>query len=253
MDPIIILGAGVAVALALVLSVLAKRRTGSPALRTGGAERRPEPNVVEIRDEPDEPTDFGIKSLWIAARAPSAQAVAEALEIDDLHVSNWESGLTAAESYPSDYVFVTPPISGWVLAVGVGLPDPGDPKLLPCWRSLMAAVSQRFGEAWFFGNHRVSSYSVWACYSKGTERRLFAHAEGALIYNYGEPLPEDADLIRRLPNPTATDFDPEIAEHEPDENDVLRLAAAWTIDPSSIGSLDLPPSVGIVGRMRQVS
>jgi hypothetical protein len=237
--------------LALVLVGLARHRRQRPGRGTPTPPPRLEPKVVETRDDPDEPIPFGPKSLWVAARAPSAQALAEALELDDLRASNWSSGLAAAEAYPSHCVFVTPPIRGWILAVGVGLPDPGDSALLPRWRSLMSAVSQRFGEAWFFGNHRISSYSVWACYVAGRERRLFAYADGQLIYDFGEPLAEEVNLVRRRRDLTTAGSDRERggAVFEPDEDDVLRLAGACTIDPSTIDPLDTPPGVGLVGEM----
>ena len=73
----------------------------------------------------------------MAVPATDTDAVVEVLGLKDPTPGNWSSGLQAADAYPSDYVFVTPPVDGWVLAVGVGLPDPSDPGLLPGWRALM--------------------------------------------------------------------------------------------------------------------
>lgn len=206
--------------------------------------------VVEIRDDPDKPIAFGAKSSWIATRAPDAEALAAALGLVETQPCNWASGFLASRAYPSDYVFVTPRIGDWVLATGIGLPEPSNPSL-DDWRSLMARVSRHFGEAQYFASHRVSSYSAWSLYDKGRETRLFACADDP-IHNLGEPLPEEADLMAHLPNLEEADEDSGYWDREdlrvPQEEDVLRLAAAWSFDPSTLDSLDLPPSLGLVGR-----
>jgi hypothetical protein len=208
--------------------------------------------MIEIHGEPDEPLGFGPKCFWIAAPAPDARSLAEALGLEELRASGWKSGFQVIYQYPSGFVFVTPPVAGWVLAAGAGLPDPGDPALLPRWRSLMASVSQRFGEAQFFASHRGSNYSAWARYCDGAERRLFAYADDP-IYDIGEPLPEEADLISHLPDPDAAEADPDYWSREdlrtPEEEDVLRLAGAWSVSPETLDSLNLPASTGLVGRM----
>jgi|SRR6185369_815056 len=229
----------------LILIVLAlRKRPMRPA------EPRP-PKVVEIHAEPDQPRGFGYKCAWVAVPSSDSRAVAEGLGLREIQLSGWSSGLEAAYAYPSSYVFVTPPLSGWTLAVGVGLPDPSDRDVLSRWRATMTTLSQRFGEAQYFASHRVSSYAAWALYSAGTERRLFAWADET-IYNFGEPLPEEADLMRHLPGPAAAEGDPDYWDREdlqtPEEDDVIRLAAALSFDPSTIDSLDLPASTGLVGK-----
>lgn len=207
---------------------------------------------VEIHSEADQPIGFGRKNLWIAIQSSDARSLADALQLNDLRVSNWNSGFRAAYAYPSNYVFVTPPLGGWVLAVGPGIPDPGDPAALPRWRTLMSQLSSRFGEAQFFATHRVSSYSAWARYLAGSERRLFAYCD-ELIYNLGETFPDEAELIAHLydaSSPAAQEegyWDREDLQI-PQEDDVLRMARAWSLDPCELESLSLPVSVGLVGR-----
>jgi hypothetical protein len=201
---------------------------------------------VEIRTEPDKPIGFGRKNLWIAAKVSDAPALASALELQEVQTANWRSGFVAAYAFPSDYVFVTPPLGGWVLAVG-SLPDPSAPTALPHWRHLMSRVSSRFGEAQFFATHRGSSYTAWGHYRDGTERRLFAYGDEP-IYNIGEPFPEEAELITQLPDPTSRYWERD-DWRRPGEDDVFRLARAWSFDPSELDSADLPVSVGVVGRL----
>jgi hypothetical protein len=210
---------------------------------------------IQIESTPDKPIGFGLKNQWIATKAPDAKSLADALKLKDTKIANWKSGFVAAYTYPGDYVFVTPPLDEWVLAVGMGIPDPSDPAVLPVWRRMMKDISSRFGEAQFFATHRVSSYTAWGIYRGDIERRLFAHADEP-IYNFGEPLPEEAHLIAHLPNPSSPEAQqPGYWDREdlrwPGEEDVLRLAQAWSIDPFDLGSKDFPASVGLVGSFRQ--
>lgn len=210
---------------------------------------------IQIESTPDKPIGFGLKNQWIATKAPDAKSLADTLQLKDTKVGNWQSGVAAAYAYPSDYVFVTPRLNEWILAVGMGIPDPSDPAVLPVWRRMMKGISSRFGEAQFFATHRVSNYAAWAIYRGDIERRLFAHADDP-IYNVGDPLPEEAELIAHLPNPFGPEAQqPGYWEREdlrwPGEEDVLRLAQAWSIDPFELESKDFPASVGLVGSLSQ--
>ena len=234
---------------ALVLAFLEWRRqrktpAASPALEI-------QEKVVELQTDPDSPISFGRKSLWIAVPASSSERVAQVLGLSDVQPANWRSGFSAAYAYPSSYVFVTPPIRGWVLAVGSGIPDPSDPAILQNWRSAMAALSQAFGRAQFFASHRGSSYSAWARYTGGAEERLFAWADEP-IHDLGSPLPEEREVLARLPDPLAADEDPNYWSREdlrgPDEDDVLGIAAAWSLDPSRFDESDELTALGLVGK-----
>jgi hypothetical protein len=65
---------------------------------------------------PDGPQSFGYKVNWFALKTSDAAAVLETLELGETTPANWESGLAAV--YGDDpWVFVSPPIRGWILAV----------------------------------------------------------------------------------------------------------------------------------------
>ena len=230
------------------------RRRKSAQESTHTVHQQPAATTLDIKAEPDQPIGFGRKNLWVAVRGNDPRQLAQSLQLHGVQPCNWHSGFLAAYAYPSDYVFVTPPVDGFLMAVGTALPDPGDAAALPSWRSLMSRLSATFGSAHFFATHRGSGYSAWARYSEGVEDRLFAHGDEG-IHDLGAPLPEEAAILARLPDPTAAETDPEYWERDdvrsPEEEDVLRLAAAWTVDPSSLESRDLPPSVGLVGRLDQ--
>lgn len=243
------IAAAIAILVVALILVLA-----SAIRRSSHSDNEPAfPPKVEISATPDLPVSFGRKTLWIAVPTEETADVVQCLGLSDAQPSNWHSGFAAASRYPSDYVFVTPAVQGWVFALGTGLPDPSDPMTFSRWQSLLISLSTRFGRALFFASHRVSSYSAWAVFQGGRQLRLFAYAD-QIIHNAGDPLPDEAVLMAHLPDPDS----PEAATDDywerqdlraPDEDDVLTLAASWSVDPSKIELLQLPPSVGTVGQL----
>lgn len=237
---------------ALVVSILEWRRRSKTQPTVQISAPVSEVSAVEIKSEPDKPIGFGRKNKWVAVQATDPALLSEALQLTAVEPCNWHSGFLAAYAYPSDQVFVTPPLDRWVLAVGAGLPDPSDPQALTRWRSMMSTLSEIFGVAQYFATHRASSYTAWARYSAGVEERLFAHADDP-IHDIGQPLPEESEILARLPDPTADEADPDYWRRNdirtPEEEDVLHLAAAWSFDPTTLDSMDRGPSVGLVGRM----
>lgn len=208
---------------------------------------------VEIDSKPDAPLGFGRKNLWIAAKCDDSRDLASAIPLAEVRPANWKSGFNAAYTYPGALVFVTPPLDGWVLAVGYRLPDPSDPELLAAWRQIMRRISLTFGDAQFFATHRVSNYTAWGRYIEGMEKRLFAHGDDA-IYNFGKAFPEEENLLRCFFNPSS----PEASNEgywsredlrSPAEDDVFKIAASWSIDPSELESKNLQPSTGLVGSL----
>lgn len=185
MAPSSLLVAVLALAFLLLLGVV-QRRWGAAFGRPSAPSLSPESEEIPISAEPDLPLGFGRKNSWIAVRADGPEAVAEALGLSGVEPCNWRSGLRAGYAYGGDYVFVTPPVDGWVLAVGGGLPEISDPAAVAAYRETMSELSKRFGAAWIFATHRVSSYTAWACYEEGSERRLFAQADDP-IHDLGAP------------------------------------------------------------------
>ena len=143
---------------------------------------------------------------------------------------------------------------------------------------------QRFDDVQFFGSHRVSDFVAWARAEEGKPTRSFGWSgdNGTVLINVGEQTPEEAKLglvnLGGLSPSDATDKIFEIegehgAEEErliasglsareartrvrqngqrgfPDENDVIGLAALWSLDPSRLGDQDDPRSLGLAARL----
>ena len=124
---------------------------------------------------PDKPKDFGFKVLWFAVKASNPASVLNALEFGETTPANWASGL--ATVYGDQWVFASPPVSGWVFVVGLSLPYPTNETHHDIGKRfdvLFSRWMQRFDDVQFFGSHRVSDFVTWARAVKGKPMRVFA-------------------------------------------------------------------------------
>jgi hypothetical protein len=192
---------------------------------------------------PDLPRPFGPRCVWIAVHGATTAAVARALELKNVAPSGWAAGVKGAYA---GGVFVTPPIDGWVLAASVQFPDAGDAKHEDRATPLLARLSDTFGEVQYFGTYDEIGWVAWARFRNGTAVRKLAvlGAQDALLWNVGEPTTAEQSLGLTLKGAPPGKDAPALDEHA-----VLKLAHAWSIDPSALESRHLGPSLGMLGAL----
>jgi hypothetical protein len=183
---------------------------------------------------------FGYKSAWLAVRAADNADVAAALGLDDVTASTWSAGVDAvnaadASARPAP-VFVGSPVDGWVLVpFGWALAEPGEFDL--------GALSRRFGEAQRFVTHRVVDAHEWERWVDGQPVRRYGWLgeSGELKFNEGEPGDFEEDL---LPDGDADWEAWELA----DEERVIEIAGAWSVDPTRLDERADIDDAGLLGR-----
>jgi hypothetical protein len=185
--------------------------------------------------EPDSPVPFGYKCAWLAIKTEDPQAVTEALGLQNVRKSEWEKGVTAA--YGGE-VFVTPPIKRWVLAASFSLPEIVDKTRPDQLSPLVKTLGKKFVEVQYFGTHRVVEYHGWLRATKGEIVRRYAYLgeRGETLCDEGKRTEEETKL-GLIYNDSKF----------PNEQHVMELAAAWSIDPSSLDELKLGRSLGYLG------
>ncbi len=200
---------------------------------------------------PDLPEPFGYKVAWLALRTADSQAVVAALGLLGAKPSTRNEGV--AQAYQSE-VFITPPLLSWTLAVSFSLFPPNGPE--PFVKSLLERLSRQFGDVQYFCSHRVVELHVWA---RGAQGRLvrgygWIGERGQTLWDEGQQTQEERDLGFRF-------FDersPEAAEEDywaredlnfPDEQAVMRLAAVWSIDPTTLDQQFEKPGLGVLGKL----
>ena len=203
--------------------------------------------------QPDAPQSFGFKCFWIAVRTGDNQAVAEAMGLREIKICNWLDGVSIAYDRESHRVFITPPLRGWVLAAGWTLPPNDLPETAQKLKTLLENLGHRFSEVQYFGTYRVADYHSWIRLVNGNVVRAYAYGDGETFLNVGEPDQAEAAIRETFLREFGRKH-PEVGkdyEYMPDEEDVMSIATTWSIDPSRLEEMGLPPGVGLVGELPQ--
>ena len=174
---------------------------------------------------------FGSKQAWLAVAGDDPGAVLEALGLRDLGEVPWREGIDLAY-LTDDRVAVTPPLPGardlsWILATGrLFLADGPD----------VIALSGTLGaEVQFFATHRVTELHRWQRAVKGELVRTFGYVgqTGEVTSWHGEPGPAERDAGL----PAELDEDTTVLVGE---QDVFKVADAWSIDPTTLTGRSAP-------------
>lgn len=179
---------------------------------------------------------------WLAVRGEHLHVVQEALHLHHVMPCSWEEGLTEAQE---DKLFIAAPISGWILVLGLGLPDPSD-DVDRCYHFL-SDLSRKLGVVQFFDVNRVLNYHSWVWMEKGRVQRAYAWAEKTL-WNQGGMTAAESELEMKC-----YDYGSELVYLQKEAlganiEKVTQLAAQWSIDPSSIPETNWS-TVGLVGEI----
>ncbi len=172
---------------------------------------------------PDKPRPFGYKTSWICVKCDSSEQVIDALGLKKAVRSNWEFGL----SQTRDRVFVSPPLDGYVLAVGYN--TFGFMRSVNEELDALKVIAAKFDEVQCYASHRVSDFYAWAKFVKGELVRGYVFGEGVSL-NEGKLTTEEEKLGFDSIIQGNGEDDCESVEF-PDEENVVEIAAAWGIDP----------------------
>ncbi len=182
---------------------------------------------------------FGPKQAWLAVRDGGTAAVVAALGLRDLGPVSWRAGVDLAY-LTDDRLVLTPPLHGagdvpWLLVTGRWLLRPGAVPDL-------AALSALLGtEVQFFASYRVGERHRWERAVDGALVRAFAYVGETGEVTRWEGDPDGAETAIGLPGTADGDGDVLVAEA-----DVLRLAGAWSVDPSTLDGRPAPGSLHAV-------
>jgi hypothetical protein len=176
---------------------------------------------------------FGGKQAWLAVKAGEPAGVLAALGLRDLGTVPWRDGVDLAY-LTDDRVLVTPPLPGaretdWVLATGRWLLRPGAGVDVT---GLSAALHT---EVQFFLTHRVTELHRWQRAAEGELIRAFGYVgqTGEVTSWFGDPDPAE----REAGLPGVLDEDTTVLVSE---NDVLTVASAWSVDPTTLAGRPAP-------------
>ena len=199
-----------------------------------------------------EEVSFGCKTSWLALRVGATDGVVRSLGLRHVTATAPARGIQKAYEWdPSaklNPVFVTSPVRGWVLCVGQTLFAFADARP-PLFGDLVARLSAELRcDVQFFCTHRIVEAYGWARALEGKLVRayLYVGESGETVVNYGMPTADELHLGFALFSPGAADQTNGGQISYPTEEDVLRLAGRWSLNPTK-----LPPMAdGLLGELR---
>ncbi|MBP3609446.1 MAG: hypothetical protein J6J42_03815 [Lachnospiraceae bacterium] len=174
---------------------------------------------LTITTEPDEPAFLGYKTSWLAVKNSTPEEVMEKLQLGNVQVANWESGL---EVRRFGKVFVSPVMDGYVIV--------SDMEELADDVERLRETAGLFDEMLFFATYRIVDLHTWAKFKKGeTVRRYYFLGESGEVESEGEMTPEERELGFGS-YLTSEEDDWETVEFA-NEDSVMAISKAWGIDP----------------------
>lgn len=187
--------------------------------------------------QPVGPVAFGYKMKWVTVRGEMIQDVIDSLRLVHPRPANWPEGIECA--YRTKGVFIAPPLNGWIAIVGFAAEDlSGHDSMSPAKRQIESA-SEVFHVSCSFATHRVTEYHHWMRAEEGRVTRCFAYLgeRGEVLCNEGPvTFAERALRFANLP--------PD--QWQPDQEDVMKIAGAWSYDPSKLTPFSGPATLGVI-------
>lgn len=192
------------------------------------------------------PPVFSAPSRWLAIRSGDPQAVQSALGLLKPRPCSWEEGLSAVHAQK---LFISPPVDGWILVMGSGLPDPAQ-DVDKCFHFILA-LSRKLDAVQFFSANRIVHHHAWVRAGQGRIQRAYAWA-GKTLWNQGRMTQAEADLrlkcfgyVEAAEHSYFSQMDTATCNTER----VPALAARWSVDPASLRARMPGESQGIAGEL----
>ncbi len=184
---------------------------------------------------------------WLAIRSHNLQAVQSALELHNPTPCSWADGRISAQE-----LLVAPPLHGWSLVFGSGLPNPAD-DVDTCYRFVLD-LSRKLGHVQFFVADQVLYHHAWVQAEAGRVIRAYAWA-GQTVWNQGIKTIPELKLGFKFFNYGES---PESAVWN--RNDIMAanadkvplLAAHWSLDPAEVQFRLAEYGGGIAGEVRRI-
>lgn len=187
------------------------------------------------------PASLRRPNTWLAVRSRNVHAVQVALGLHNVQPCTWLEGLAGDER-----LFIAPPVKGWVLIIGSGLPDPAD-DVDVCFRFL-TGLSHKLGHVQFFKANRALGHHAWVRVDNGKVVRGYAWA-GRTLWNQGSPTRAELDFgLKCFPYFESADETFEQSDiATANVEKVSLLAGRWSLDPGSVDENLFEHVYGIAG------
>jgi hypothetical protein len=181
--------------------------------------------------------------LWLALRSSNSIAVQAALGIGQPRPCPWTEGIIGKHDF-----FISPPVNGWIIITGSGLPHPGH-DVDGCFHFLVR-LSRALGDVHFFMLDPVSHHHAWARLENGVVKRAYAWINET-VWNQGAKSLAEIELNMKCfgyGEVAGMDDGTSEANAAANTEKVPALAARWSIDPLALDGNQQSPAAGIASK-----
>lgn len=198
------------------------------------------------------PHSFALKrpDCWLAIKNHNVHAVQSALALHDVKPCSWADGLAGGSDQK---LFISPPVSGWILVLGSALPNPCDDEDA-AFRFLLQ-LSHKLGHVQFFSVSGVFDQHAWVRMETGRVLRAYAWS-GRTLWNQGKMTFAEKDLGLKCYDYGQTAESSSFGHREAgrgNSDKVHLLAARWSLDPDEIDEQFFDRELGLVGEPERYS
>jgi hypothetical protein len=191
---------------------------------------------------PAQPTWVRRPPCWLAIKNRNVLAVQSSLGLHNPKPCSWSEGLAGEQK-----LFIAPPVKGWILVIGSGLPDPSE-DVDACFRFLLD-LSRKLGHVQFFSASQVLQQHAWVRLEAGRVLRAYAWA-GKTIWKQGLRTAAELELGMKCLDYAQSVEGASFALSEvmaANADKVPLLAARWSLDPAEIDERFFEHERGIAG------
>jgi hypothetical protein len=184
--------------------------------------------IISRRSVQDQVEPFGYNMGWFAVRNADIHKISAVLRLKGIQKKSWTEGIqTVYADHISATVFVTPALKGWTFIVGMWASGTGEADSVRNIQNLIIDLSARFDEAHAYATCRAIEYHHWMMARKGHLTRAFAYLgeSGEVLANAGDPTGAER---------TCKWDQLEEGLWSPNEETVLEVAGAWSLNPIDI-------------------
>jgi hypothetical protein len=238
-----------AVLLVLLITLAVSTGTVMALLISRSRRLRPRvPHVIQLPPHANysfdaQPAPFlNRPNSWLAIKSRNLVAVQSALGLHHVKPCSLLEGLSGQEK-----LFIAPPVKGWILVFGSGLPDPADD--VDIFFRFIVNLSRKLGAVQFFTANRALAHHAWVRVESGRIVRAYAWA-GRTLWQQGPQTPAETELDLHCfeyddaDTPTPFVFSDVMSANV---DRVPLLAARWSLDPAGIDQHLLAREYGLAG------
>jgi hypothetical protein len=179
---------------------------------------------------------------WLAIKSHNLNAVQSALGLQKVQPCSWSEGLCGEKR-----LFIAPPVKGWILVFGSGLPDTNE-DIDSCFRFLLN-LSRKLGHVQFFSASQVLQHHAWVRAEKGRVIRAYAWA-GKTLWTQGQQTRVESAIGLKC-----LDYEENVEPAFFGQSDGIQsnvdkvplLAACWSVDPAEIQERFPEQAFGVAG------